>query len=142
MGNQILDKAYLDMLSYKEGLDKQREVCNDILDSNKKQAPQCSDNDAKNAQVYLMFSVNKSKHFCGVAVMKDRVRTDIHHDKLWKQAGKWPGSIKIEWLHVKDIPNTQFIHIENPLNENKPVCQGRDCQEIYPRVGEKMLQIF
>lgn len=32
--------------------------------------------------------------------------------------------------------------MENPLNEGKACCQGRDCQEIYPPVGEQMIQIF
>ena len=45
-------------------------------------------------------------------------------------------------MFIKDIPNTQFIHVENPLNENKPACQGRDCTEIFPKVGEKMLLMF
>jgi hypothetical protein len=89
-----------------------------------------------------MFSVNKSKHFCGVAKMKGRVSHSVNHENLWKQSGKWPGSIRIEWIYIKDVPNTQFIHVENPYNENKPACQGRDCQEIYPKIGEKMLQIF
>ena len=74
--------------------------------------------------------------------MLGRVLNNVTHEQLWKQSGKWQGSISIAWVHVKDVPNTQFIHIENPYNENKPACQGRDCQEIYPRVGEKMLQIF
>lgn len=92
--------------------------------------------------MYLLFSVNKSRHFCGVARMTSRVRTDVRHSDLWRSAHKWPGSISVMWLWIKDIPNTQFIHIENPLNENKPVCQGRDCQEVYPKVGERMLYIF
>lgn len=74
--------------------------------------------------------------------MSSRVRKDIRHADLWRSAHKWPGSISVQWLWIKDIPNTQFIHIENPLNENKPVCQGRDCQEVYPKVGERMLYIF
>ena len=74
-----------------------------------------------------MFSVNKSKHFCGVARMLGPVKKDVRHDDLWRQSNKWPGSISIEWISLKDIPNSQFINLENPLNENKPVCQGRDC---------------
>lgn len=94
------------------------------------------------ADVYLFFSVNKSKHFCGVCKMKSPVKHNKERNDLWKQSGKWPGQIEIEWLHVKDIPNHQFIHIENPLNENKPACQGRDCTEYYPKTGEKMLLMF
>lgn len=50
------------------------------------------------------------------------VNHDMHHIDLWNNAGKWPGSIPLEWVEVKDIHNNQFVHIENPLNENKPVC--------------------
>jgi hypothetical protein len=132
-GNAVLNKAYLDVQRVRESkkdLDK---------DSDNDEA---ADDARGNAEVYLLFSVNQSKHFCGVAKMMSSVRHDVKHDNLWKQSGKWPGSIKLQWIFVKDIPNTQFIHIENPLNENKPVCQGRDCQEIYSVVGERMLQIF
>lgn len=94
------------------------------------------------AEVYLFFSVNKSKHFCGLAKMVRAVNHKHVYQNMWKQDGKWPGSIDIEWVQIKDIPNTQFIHIENPLNENRPACQGRDCQEIYPKIGESMLGIF
>ena len=74
--------------------------------------------------------------------MKQKVNHHAQLNDLWRQASKWPGSIKIDWLYIKDIPNTQFIHIENPLNENRPACQGRDCQEVYPKTGEKMLTVF
>ena len=59
--------------------------------------------------------------------MSERIDFNVNHEDLWKQSGKWPGSIKIEWKFIKDIPNTQFCHLTNPLNENKPVVQGRDC---------------
>jgi len=94
------------------------------------------------SDVYLFFSVNKSKHFCGAARMKTRVNHDRQHAELWKQPQKWPGSFKLDWITIKDIPNTQFIYLENPLNENKPACQGRDCTEIFWKVGERMLMIF
>ena len=58
------------------------------------------------AEVFLFFSVNKSKHFCGVAKMLGRVQNDVNHEQLWKQSGKWQGSISIGWVQVKDVPNT------------------------------------
>jgi len=64
------------------------------------------DNEDKDADIYLFFSVNKSKHFCGVAKMKNKVNHKTHHTDLWRQASKWPGSIQIEWIYIKDIPNT------------------------------------
>jgi hypothetical protein len=59
--------------------------------------------------------------------MLGRVNHKQSHANLWRQALKWPGSISIIWEEIKDIPNSQFIYMENPLNENKPACQGRDC---------------
>ena len=53
--------------------------------------------------------------------MLSPVRIDIKHDDLWKQSNKWPGSIQIEFISIKDIPNSHFNYLENPLNENKPV---------------------
>lgn len=77
--------------------------------------------------MFLFYSVNQSRHFQGIAKMIGPVNHQMHHVDLWANASKWPGSIPLEWVEVKDIHNNQFIHIENPLNENKPVCQGRDC---------------
>jgi hypothetical protein len=117
-GNLILDAAYRDVEEIRR------------------------ENEDREAEVYLFFSVNKSKHFQGVARITGPVDHSAHHTDLWRQSAKWPGSISIEWVTIKDVPNNQFIHIENPLNENKPACQGRDCQEIYPKTGEKMLTVF
>lgn len=72
--------------------------------------------------MYLFFSVNKSRHFCGVARMAGPVSHASKHQELWRTPHKWPGSLRLQWLWIKDVPNTQFIHVENPLNENKPVC--------------------
>ena len=72
--------------------------------------------------MYLFFSVNKSRHFCGVARMAGPVSHEQKLQEMWRTPHKWPGSMKLQWLWIKDVPNTQFIHVENPLNENKPVC--------------------
>jgi hypothetical protein len=74
--------------------------------------------------------------------MMGNVNHDMHHVDLWMNSKKWPGSIPIDWVEVKDIHNNHFIHVENPLNENKPFCQSRDCQEVFPKVGEKILLFF
>jgi len=54
-GNKVLDDAFRDLqaLKSKKDLDADLEVQQAIAE----------------AQVYLLFSVNKSKHFCGVAKM-------------------------------------------------------------------------
>jgi YTH domain-containing family protein len=43
---------------------------------------------------------------------------------------------------VKDIPNKNFKHLLNKLNEGKPVTNSRDVQEISFPEGVQMLEIF
>ena len=73
-GNQILDEAFHDLSKIKNMTpDIAPEISTDIIDDTVPATP-------STPEIYLMFSVNKSKHFCGVAKMIDRVRTDIQHD--------------------------------------------------------------
>lgn len=74
--------------------------------------------------------------------MMSTVNQTQNNDDLWLQQGKWSGSFKIEFIHIKDISNVHFTNIDNPYNENKPVYQGRDCTEIYQKSGQKCLSIF
>lgn len=62
-GNHILDRAYHDVKKFKDQATMQGGEALDIIDE---VVP-------RDAEVYLMFSVNKSKHFCGVAKMMNRV---------------------------------------------------------------------
>lgn len=43
---------------------------------------------------------------------------------------------------MKDIPNKQFRHILIEQNENKPVTNSRDCQEVPDNQGKIMMEIF
>ena len=76
--------------------------------------------------VYLFYSVNGSGHFCGIAEMKNRVD---YTRKLgnWEQ-DRWRGIFDVEWIYVKDVPNSELRHILLPNNENKPVTYSRDTQ--------------
>lgn len=67
-GNKVLDAAFCELEEFKK------------------------ENADQEADVYLFFSVNKSKHFCGVAKMVSRVNHNKNHSDLWRQS-KWPGSI-------------------------------------------------
>ena len=66
-GNEVLEQAYKDIELVRE------------------------ENPDVSADVYLFFSVNKSKHFCGVCKMKSNVKHGKERNDLWKQSGKWPG---------------------------------------------------
>ena len=94
----------------------------------------------KKGPIYLMFSVNGSGHFCGVAQMKSFVDLETQQ-KVWSQS-KWKGSFDVEWIFVKDVPNSQLRHIRLENNENKPVTNSRDTQEIPFEKGKLILKVF
>jgi len=99
-------------------------------------------NEAKQkGPVYLFFSVNASGQFLGVAKMISNVITE-QQSQGWVQDGKWKGKFEVEWIYLKDIPNKQFRHILIESNDNKPVTNSRDCQEVPENQGKIMMDIF
>ncbi|KAL5568787.1 hypothetical protein UlMin_025362 [Ulmus minor] len=90
--------------------------------------------------VFLFFSVNASGQFCGVAEMIGLVDFNKSMD-FWQQ-NKWNGYFPVKWHIVKDVPNSQLRHIILENNENKPVTNSRDTQEVKFHQGIEMLQIF
>ena len=61
---------------------------------------------------------------------------------VWTQTDKWKGRMDVRWIFVKDIPNSQLRHIRVWNNENKPVTNSRDTQELPSDAGIAMLRIF
>lgn len=94
----------------------------------------------KQCPVFLLFSVNASAQFCGVAEMGGPVDFDKSVD-YWQQ-DKWSGQFPVKWHMVKDVPNSQFRHIILENNDNKPVTNSRDTQEVKLEQGTEMLNIF
>ncbi|XVE92118.1 hypothetical protein REPUB_Repub01dG0069600 [Reevesia pubescens] len=90
--------------------------------------------------VFLLFSVNASAQFCGVAEMVGPVDFDKSVD-YWLQ-DKWSGQFPVKWHIIKDVPNSQFRHILLESNDNKPVTNSRDTQEVELEQGIEMLNIF
>ena len=86
--------------------------------------------------VLLFYSVNGSGHFCGMAQMLGHVDYD-RSSSVWLQ-DKWKGQFEVKWIYVKDVPNSQLRHIRLENNENKPVTNSRDTQEI---LGDKGKQV-
>lgn len=74
------------------------------------------------------FQVNASAQFCGVAEMVGPVDFDKSVD-YWQQ-DKWSGQFPVKWHVIKDVPNSQFRHIVLENNDNKPVTNSRDTQEV------------
>lgn len=86
------------------------------------------------APIYLFYSVNESRQFCGMAQMISYV--DYHKTFGGWLEDKWKGQFQVRWIFCKDIPNSQLRHIILPNNENKPVTNSRDTQEVpFPQVG-------
>ncbi|NXN06963.1 YTHD2 protein, partial [Indicator maculatus] len=90
--------------------------------------------------VYLLFSVNGSGHFCGVAEMRSAVDYNTCAG-VWSQ-DKWKGRFDVRWIFVKDVPNSQLRHIRLENNENKPVTNSRDTQEVPLEKAKQVLKII
>jgi len=91
--------------------------------------------------VYLLYSVNASGKFCGIAEMTSGVDYAAKSN-VWNQTDKWTGQFTVRWLFGKDVPNGQFRHIRLATNENKPVTNSRDTQEVPPKQGKEVVKIF
>ncbi|XP_070026829.1 YTH domain-containing protein ECT2-like isoform X2 [Nicotiana sylvestris] len=90
--------------------------------------------------VFLLFSVNASGQFVGLAEMIGPVDFDKTVE-YWQQ-DKWNGCFPVKWHIVKDVPNSTLRHITLENNENKPVTNSRDTQEVKSELGFQILKIF
>lgn len=113
---------------------------NKKLDNAYEDAQRIAGGEPRGCPVFLFFSVNASGQFCGVAEMIGSV--DFHKDMDFWQQDKWTGSFPVKWHIIKDVANTNFRHIILENNENKPVTNSRDTQEIRYKQGLEMLKIF
>ena len=91
-------------------------------------------------RVVLLFSVNSSGHFCGVAEMIGAVDHAARAD-FW-QRDKWPGCFRVRWHYVKDVPNAALRHIRLVESDRKPVTNARDAQEVAPSQARLVLNVF
>ncbi|EOY11217.1 hypothetical protein QUC31_009584 [Theobroma cacao] len=101
----------------------------------------CEANDKPDGcPVFLLFSVNTSGQFVGLAEMVGPV--DFNKTMEYWQQDKWTGCFPVKWHIVKDVPNTSLRHITLENNENKPVTNSRDTQEVNFEQGIQILKIF
>eukprot|EP00004_Rigifila_ramosa_P011597 TRINITY_DN2485_c0_g1_i2.p1 TRINITY_DN2485_c0_g1~~TRINITY_DN2485_c0_g1_i2.p1 ORF type:complete len:473 (+),score=99.10 TRINITY_DN2485_c0_g1_i2:111-1421(+) len=96
--------------------------------------------EAGKSPVYLFFSVNASGQFCGVAQMMSPVDF-LSKSTVWTEQ-RWNGQFSVKWIFVKDIPNAAFRHILLKNNENRPITNSRDTQDILYPEGCETLRIF
>ncbi|XP_022719276.1 uncharacterized protein LOC111277241 isoform X2 [Durio zibethinus] len=90
--------------------------------------------------VFLLFSVNTSGQFVGLAEMVGQV--DFNKTVEYWQQDKWTGCFPVKWHIIKDVPNASLRHITLKNNENKPVTNSRDTQEVNFEQGIQILKIF
>ncbi|KAJ1390513.1 YTH domain [Sesbania bispinosa] len=90
--------------------------------------------------VFLLFSVNTSGQFVGLAEMVGPV--DFGRTVEYWQQDRWTGCFSVKWHIMKDIPNSVLRHITLENNENKPVTNSRDTQEVKFEKGIQILKIF
>ncbi|KAE9588795.1 hypothetical protein Lal_00042211 [Lupinus albus] len=90
--------------------------------------------------IFLLFSVNTSGQFVGLAEMVGPVDFDKTVE-YWQQ-DRWTGCFSVIWHIIKDIPNSALRHITLENNENKPVTNSRDTQEVKFENGVQIVKIF
>ncbi|CAO2831904.1 unnamed protein product [Amaranthus hypochondriacus] len=90
--------------------------------------------------VFLLFSVNASGQFVGLAEMVGPVDFNKNMD-FWQQ-DKWTGCFPVKWHIVKDVPNSLLKHITLENNDNKPVTNSRDTQEVKLEQAVQVVKIF
>ncbi|KAK9079008.1 hypothetical protein SSX86_000677 [Deinandra increscens subsp. villosa] len=95
---------------------------------------------AEGCPVFLFFSVNTSGQFVGIAEMVGPV--DFNKSLEYWQQDKWIGCFPVKWHIVKDLPNGLLKHIILENNENKPVTNSRDTQEVRLEQGLQVIKIF
>ncbi|KAI9215998.1 YT521-B-like domain-containing protein [Blastocladiella britannica] len=95
--------------------------------------------------VYLVFSVNKSGEFLGVARMTSQtgpgpmLNWSIHDTARRHALG---GVMGVEWILCQRLPFSVVRHIANPWNQNKEVKVSRDGTELEPTVGQQLISEF
>lgn len=97
--------------------------------------------ESPNSNIYLLFLVNGSSKFCGVARMVGAVDFTKESD-IWLGGTRWKGLFPVEWLQVQDIPNKVFRYLRVSTNSNKCVTNSRDTQELPYQIGVSMLDIY
>ncbi|KAF2288224.1 hypothetical protein GH714_005168 [Hevea brasiliensis] len=78
--------------------------------------------------------------FVGLAEMVGAV--DFNKTMEYWQQEKWIGCFPVKWHIVKDVANSSLRHITLENNENKPVTNSRDTQEVILEKGIQILKIF
>lgn len=77
----------------------------------------------------MPLQVNSSGQFVGLAEMVGPV--DFESSVQYWQTDRWTGCFPLKWHIIKDIPNVLLRKITLENNENRPVTNSRDTQEVF-----------
>lgn len=121
----------------KYGVWSSTKIGNNILDKAFKSVKE------QGGTVYLIFSVNGSGRFSGIAKMT----SEVDFTKafvFWTQDSKYNGMFGLEFLLLKDVTFKKFLDLEIKLQngEIKPVTHSRDTQEIPFYEAVQMITTF
>ncbi|CUS21826.1 LAQU0S04e01684g1_1 [Lachancea quebecensis] len=92
------------------------------------------------SRIFLLFSVNGSGCFCGLAEMTSSLRDSPSN--IWMDKKRYQRVFSVRWLIVRNVPNRYVRHYLNPMNDMKSVAQSRDTQEVPLEVGRSIVRIF
>lgn len=95
---------------------------------------------SRNAEVYLFFSTNSTFAFQGIARLKSKFQTKTY--SFWKGSEKYKsfnGSFNLDWLIIKDVPNSTLDKIQ--VN-NIPFSKLRNGVELNEKDALNAVNIF
>ncbi|KAL4438944.1 hypothetical protein ABPG74_016664 [Tetrahymena malaccensis] len=99
----------------------------------------------KTQNVILIFGVNKTNYFQGVARMQQHILDKNSYKTPWKntEAIKLGEDFLIRWLRVEDLPHQNCSDLKNALcNNEQLISKPKDCQEIDSENGKKLCMRF
>lgn len=93
------------------------------------------------ARLFLLFSVNSSGRFCGVAEMVTDIESQLD-TSLWDDNHKFGAAFRVRWVIVKDLNNKFLKRFIIAENDRKPITNSRDTQEVPFDIGQSVLKLF
>ncbi|QEU63011.1 Pho92 [Kluyveromyces lactis] len=101
---------------------------------------------APGAKLFLLFSVNKSGKFCGIAEMCSGLIENDPRANIWEthtDSYTFPHLFQIKWRYVKDVQVRRFNHLVWETDgEQKSLGHGRDTEIVPFNIGHEIVAIF
>lgn len=101
------------------------------------------------SRIFLLFSVNKSGRFCGIAEMISPIIEGDSRAQIWEthtSSYKFPNLFKIKWWYIKDVQVKCFNHLRWKVDSQDSPLQTlghcRDTEQVPYSIGHLILQIF